>query len=67
MLDLVKIPEQSDLSGKPLPSVLPVQERIIDSKSLFSQFAQGDVVLIQHRGECYVLRRTRSGKLILTK
>lgn len=30
-------------------------------------FAHGDVVLIQHQGEQYYLRRTRNGKLILTK
>ncbi|MBA4142208.1 MAG: hemin uptake protein HemP [Nitrosospira sp.] len=30
-------------------------------------FAHGDEVFIQHRGEQYRLRRTRNGKLILTK
>jgi len=30
-------------------------------------FLHGDEVVIQHRGEQYRLRRTRSGKLILTK
>tara|TARA_R110002073_G_C9047207_1_gene543553 strand:- start:91 stop:276 length:186 start_codon:yes stop_codon:yes gene_type:complete len=30
-------------------------------------FRHGDVVLIQHKGEQYRLRRTRQGKLILTK
>lgn len=30
-------------------------------------FSQGDEVLIQHQGAEYRLRRTRNGKLILTK
>ncbi len=30
-------------------------------------FSHGDEVFIQHRGEQYRLRRTRNGKLILTK
>lgn len=30
-------------------------------------FAHGDEVLIQHQGAHYRLRRTRNGKLILTK
>jgi hemin uptake protein HemP len=38
--------------------------RSIRSESLFSE---GDEVYIQHRGEQYLLRRTRNGKLILTK
>jgi len=36
----------------------------IDSNSLFTH---GDVVYIQHHGECYLLRRTSNDKLILTK
>ena len=32
-----------------------------------SLFLRGDEVLIQHQGEHYRLRRTRNGKLILTK
>ena len=32
-----------------------------------SLFTQSDEVLIHHRGEHYRLRRTRNGKLILTK
>ena len=38
--------------------------RSIESDTLFSD---GDQVFIQHRGEQYLLRRTRHGKLILTK
>jgi hemin uptake protein HemP len=38
--------------------------KTVDSNTLFSD---GDQVLIQHRGEQYLLRRTRHGKLILTK
>ncbi|WP_198140818.1 hemin uptake protein HemP [Nitrosospira sp. Nsp13] len=30
-------------------------------------FQHGDEVFIQHQGEQYRLRRTRNGKLILTK
>ncbi len=30
-------------------------------------FAAGDEVLIDHQGQHYRLRRTRAGKLILTK
>ena len=39
------------------------------SKSIHSEtlFSDGDEVYIQHRGEQYLLRRTRNGKLILTK
>ena len=37
---------------------------LIYSDTLFSH---GDEVFIQHRGEQYRLRRTRNGKLILTK
>ena len=39
------------------------------SKRIYSDalFSHGDEVFIQHRGEQYRLRRTRSGKLILTK
>ena len=40
------------------------QSKFIYSDTLFSH---GDEVFIQHRGEQYRLRRTRSGKLILTK
>ena len=32
-----------------------------------SLFSHGDEVFIQHQGEQYRLRRTRNGKLILTK
>ena len=43
---------------------VPSENRIIDSNTLFTN---GDVVFIQHQGEQYSLRRTRNGKLILTK
>jgi len=39
-------------------------ERTISSSELF---AAGDEVVIAHEGEYYRLRRTRNGKLILTK
>jgi hemin uptake protein HemP len=39
------------------------------NKRLYSDslFSHGDEVFIQHQGEQYRLRRTRNGKLILTK
>jgi len=43
---------------------MPETRRSIQSETLFSE---GDEVYIQHRGEQYLLRRTRNGKLILTK
>ncbi len=45
-------------------SVAPNENRPICSDTLFRH---GDVVFIQHQGEQYRLRRTRQGKLILTK
>jgi Hemin uptake protein len=42
----------------------PGEAMSIPSEWLFSQ---GDEVLISHHGEQYRLRRTRNGKLILTK
>ncbi len=42
----------------------PDRSRSIYSDTLFSQ---GDEVFIQHQGAQYRLRRTRNGKLILTK
>lgn len=49
------------ISYKP---VIPNQDATIHSDLLF---ANGDVLFIQHQGEQYLLRRTRNGKLILTK
>jgi hemin uptake protein HemP len=40
------------------------RKKSIHSDTLFSD---GDAVYIEHRGERYLLRRTRNGKLILTK
>jgi len=48
----------------PYPFAVLNENRTIDSNALFKN---GDVVFIQHRGERYSLRRTRNGKLILTK
>jgi hemin uptake protein HemP len=42
----------------------PGQPRRLESVALFGS---GDEVLIVHAGETYRLRRTRQGKLILTK
>ena len=43
--------------------VLEQNERIYSD----TLFLHGDEVFIQHHGEQYRLRRTRNGKLILTK
>ena len=43
---------------------MPDRNRSLYSDTLFSQ---GDEVFIQHQGAQYRLRRTRNGKLILTK
>jgi hemin uptake protein HemP len=45
-------------------SVILDKNRRLHSEFLFSE---GDEVFIQHQGEEYRLRRTRNGKLILTK
>lgn len=45
-------------------SARPDKNTTIYSNTLF---AYGDVVLIQHQEDQYYLRRTRNGKLILTK
>jgi len=58
------------------PSTIPVADSdkrqyivLEPSKPIHSDslFLRGDEVLIQHQGEHYRLRRTRNGKLILTK
>lgn len=46
------------------PFAIADENKIIDTDTLFKN---GDVVFIQHQGEQYRLRRTRNGKLILTK
>lgn len=43
---------------------VPSGNESINSTDLFKN---GDVIFIQHQGEQYRLRRTRNGKLILTK
>ncbi|MDH5480902.1 MAG: hemin uptake protein HemP [Nitrosomonas sp.] len=43
---------------------LQTQNKCINSETLF---AQGDIVYIYHQEQQYSLRRTRNGKLILTK
>jgi hemin uptake protein HemP len=42
----------------------PTPDGRIDSASLFGD---AEIILIEHHGETYVLRKTRKGKLILTK
>lgn len=53
-------------SETPVPNVpgAITESQRINSATLFSA---GDVVLIHHRGTLYTLRKTRNGKLILTK
>ncbi|MEK6735120.1 MAG: hemin uptake protein HemP [Pseudomonadota bacterium] len=50
--------------ANPLQFVMPHRDTPINSEALFSH---GDVVFIQHQDMQYCLRRTRNGKLILTK
>ena len=50
--------------GDQRPFVVLDRTRPIPSDSLF---LSGNEALIQHQGEHYRLRRTRNGKLILTK
>ena len=64
MRDLVNISARSDDLDNLLPTAASTQNKVIDSNTLFTR---SNVVLIQHRGDCYMLRRTRNGKLILTK
>jgi hemin uptake protein HemP len=58
---LLSIP---NTGGEKEKFVMLDQNRRLYSDSLFSH---GDEVFIQHQGEQYRLRRTRNGKLILTK
>lgn len=51
-------------SGSRASYRVAVQQGCIDSRSLFHD---DNRVWIQHEGETYQLRRTRNGKLILTK
>lgn len=51
-------------ASSPYPQAVPGADGLICSDALF---ASGNEVLIQHHGEQYRLRRTRNGKLILTK
>ncbi|SFK12119.1 Hemin uptake protein HemP [Nitrosomonas aestuarii] len=59
-----KIPALSTQIDNIQTPITPQQKMAIDTKTLF---AYGNVVYLQHQGECYLLRRTRNGKLILTK
>jgi hemin uptake protein HemP len=51
-------------SSEHLHAPAPVMRREVESKQLF---AGGKELLIRHDGECYTLRHTSKGKLILTK
>jgi len=53
-----------DEEARPLAGKPSVPANRIASRALFGDAA---VVLIEHEGETYSLRRTRLGKLILTK
>ena len=54
---------KSESSSTNIPGSSSESQRI-NSATLFSA---GDVVLIHHQGTVYTLRKTRNGKLILTK
>lgn len=59
------LPNMSPKSNPPAESPPPEHrgERILESRDLLGP---GEAVLIRHAGRLYRLRRTRSGKLILT-
>jgi hemin uptake protein HemP len=54
---------------KPVPSDKDDGYRKAAPKQLNSEvlFDDTDIVLIHHKGDTYLLRKTRHGKLILTK
>ncbi len=60
-----------ELSGiaSEVDPVDPVSAAVDCSKPIQSDtlFSDGDIVFIEHQGARYVLRRTRDGKLILSK
>jgi hemin uptake protein HemP len=60
----VKTDSQPSSAIPELPSSNAVAPRSLDSEALLG--AKGEVE-IAHQGEIYRLRRTRQGKLILTK
>lgn len=51
-------------ANEPRSSIVRDTNKPINSDSLF---VESNEVIIQHQGEQYRLRRTRNGKLILTK
>lgn len=51
-------------SGEPARRWIPLYRERLDSRDLFRR---SSCLFIEHGGELYQLRRTRSGKLILTK
>ncbi|PWV60445.1 hemin uptake protein HemP [Plasticicumulans acidivorans] len=55
--------EKSVTSFNVVSHARPAQPRL----STRTLFTAGSVVLIEHEGEVYQLRRTRHGRLILTK
>lgn len=60
----MKAPIQRESSTSDAMRVTTSQPRRLESTTLFGA---RDEVLIAHQGETYRLRRTRQGKLILTK
>jgi len=54
---------KSESPSTNIPGTSTASQRI-NSATLF---CAGDVVLIHHQGTIYTLRKTRNGKLILTK
>lgn len=58
---LSALPIQLPKTAAKTPSIAPPK---ISSDSLLSS---GSILLIEHNGIDYVLRKTRNGKLILTK
>ena len=61
------VSDKKDTPGDP-PGVreepVTTQDGRFDSQTLFGD---AELILIEHHGETYILRKTRQGKLILTK
>ena len=57
-------PEPRNDTTTPAAPTAPADTRQLDSRSLFGSARE---LLIEHKGEQYRLRLTRSDKLILTK
>lgn len=60
----VREPDRDDARGRPDDDRRTAAVRRLDSSRLLGEAVE---IEIEHQGEVYRLRRTRAGKLILTK